>query len=136
MVNISPSDGYFPLKLCMPSDRYFHLNFACDRIVIGSDHMQSIRAANVREAVRKNEIRPWPIDFICCAALCAEPFCMGTYLLYWTVRRAFLRKFCFLTVVATMRTANLCHLAWGEYQATGKKLSALTHSRLSTVSLR
>jgi hypothetical protein len=25
-----------------------------------------------------------------------------------------------------MRTANLCDLAWGGYQATGKKLSAVT----------
>jgi hypothetical protein len=61
--------------------------------------MESISAANVREAVRKNEIRPWPTDFICCAALCTEPFCMCTYLLYWTVWRAFLRKFRFLTMV-------------------------------------
>jgi hypothetical protein len=99
--------------------------------------MQSISTVNVREVDRKNEIWPWTIDFICCAALCAEPFlCMGTYLLYWTVQRAFLRKFRFLTVVATMRTADLYNLAWGGYQATGEKLSAVTHSRLLTVSLR
>jgi hypothetical protein len=82
--------------------------------------------------------RSWPIDFICCAVLCAEPFCMCTYLLYWDVRRAFLWKFCFLTtvVVATMRTADLWGLAWAKYQATGKKLSAVTHLRLSSVSLQ
>jgi hypothetical protein len=45
-------------------------------------------------------------------------------------------KFRFLTIVATMRTADLCDLAWAKYQATGKKLSAVTHSRLSTMSLR
>jgi hypothetical protein len=40
------------------------------------------------------------------------------------------------TVVSTMRTANLCDLAWGKYQATGKNLSAVTQLRLSTVSPR
>jgi hypothetical protein len=74
--------------------------------------MQSIGTANAPEAFPKNEIRPWPIDFICCAALCAEPFCMCTYLLYWDVRRAFLWKFRFLAVVATMRTTDLWGLAW------------------------
>jgi hypothetical protein len=47
----------------------------------------------------------------------------------------FLRKFRFLTVVATMRTADLWQLAWAKYQATGEKLSAVIHSRLSTVTL-
>jgi hypothetical protein len=41
-----------------------------------------------------------------------------TYLLYWDVRRAFFWKFCFLTVVATMRTDDLWGLAWAKYQAT------------------
>jgi hypothetical protein len=47
----------------------FRCNFACDRIVIGSDHLQSCSFENEREAVRKNEKGhtiwpwPWPIDF-------------------------------------------------------------------------
>jgi hypothetical protein len=48
--------------------------------------------------------------------------------MYWDVRKAFLWKFRFLTVVATMRTADLWGLARAKYQATGKRLNAVTHS--------
>jgi hypothetical protein len=71
-------------------------------------HMQSCSIQNGREAVAKNEkghtIRQWPIDF----DVARDTVLERTHLLYWDTQRAFLWKFRFGTVVAMMRTANLC----------------------------
>jgi hypothetical protein len=57
-------------------------------------------------------------------------FCTGMY------GEHFCGNFRFLTVVVTMRTDDLWGLPWAKYQVTVKKLSAVTHSRLSSVSPR
>jgi hypothetical protein len=102
----------------------------------GSNHMPSYSVVNGLEVVWKNE-KGWYFghgQLILSAVVRDLFYCM--YLLYWDKRRAFFWKFRIPTVASTMRTANLCALAWGKYQATGEKLSAVTQLRLSTVSLR
>jgi hypothetical protein len=53
----------------------FHCNFACDRIVIGSDHMQTVVVSQTGEKphgkMNTGAIWSWPIDFV---LWCAQPF--------------------------------------------------------------
>jgi hypothetical protein len=96
--------------------------------VIGS-YMQSCSIATGRGDVRKKEKRynlamaklyPFP------HRLLYVPFVLGR-------TESTLKKNRIPTVTARMRRANLCALAWAKCQAAGKKLSAVTHSRLLRV---
>jgi hypothetical protein len=89
-----------------------------DRLRSHAKLQRQKRAGSRSEKWKGVVVWPWPIDFKCCCATVLE---CTTYLLYWDVPRAFLWKFRFLTVVATMRTADLWGLAWAKYQGTGGK---------------
>jgi hypothetical protein len=84
--------------------------------------MQSGYVENLRQAIQKNEkgcaIWPWALDFI--SAVVCRTILEFTCLLYWDMQRECFWKFRFRAVVATVRTADLCALAWENTKWQGK----------------